>query len=158
MGGSRTLRTDGLETPRVDGAVRVEGRLRNLLVLDGAVFLVCVLALYVLYRVPLLLSPLAVALLILGAAALLVLDAVLWTRGGIRSIELEPETLTMYRGRELRESRLDRRSVISVRIKRRLGRGSVTIVLATGNRIRIRDDPFPAAEFHRLVEALRRWG
>lgn len=138
--------------------MRVEGRLRNLLVLDGAVFLVCVLALYVLYRVPLLLSPLAVALLILGAAALLVLDAVLWTRGGIRSIELEPETLTMYRGRELRESRLDRRSVISVRIKRRLGRGSVTIVLATGNRIRIRDDPFPAAEFHRLVEALRRWG
>jgi len=138
--------------------VRVEGRLRNLLVLDGAVFLVCVLALYVLYRVPLLLSPLAVALLILGAAALLVLDAVLWTRGGIRSIELEPETLTMYRGRDLRESRLDRRSVISVRIKRRLGRGSVTIVLATGNRIRIRDDPFPAAEFHRLVEALRRWG
>ena len=145
------------DRPRAEGPLRLDGRLRNLLVLDGTVFLVCAIALLVLYRVPLLLSPLALVLLILAAAALLVLDVVLWARRGARSIELEADILTIYRGRNLEESRLDRRSVRSVHARRRLGRGSVTILLTSGKRLRIREDPFPSGEFRRLVEALRRW-
>ena len=135
----------------------MDGRLRNLLALDGLAFLLCVAVLYTLYRVPLLLSPLALVLLIVAAAALLTLDAAGWALNGARSIELDEDVLTLYRGRDLKEMRVERRSVRSVRGRRRLGRGSVTIVLDSGKRIRIRDDPFPSGEFRRFEEALRRW-
>jgi len=137
--------------------LRMDGRLRNLLALDGLAFLVCVAALYGLYRVPLLVSPLALVLLILAAAALLVLDAASWSLTGVRSIELDEEALTLYRGRDLTELRVERGSVRSVRATRRLGRGMVTIWPVCGRPVRIREDPFPSGEFRRFVTVLLRW-
>jgi hypothetical protein len=143
--------------PTMSSTIRIEGNLRNLLVMDALAFLVCTAVLVLLYRVPLLLSPLSLSLLLGSAAALLAADIAVWIRGGVHAIELGPSTLTLYRGRDLKPHKVERESIRRLRIVRRLGRRSVIIGIGSARPIRIREDPFRSTDFRRFTAALEGW-
>jgi hypothetical protein len=89
------------------------------------------------------------------AAAGFAAEMLVWRARGIRSIDLDEETVTLFRGRSLVPGRVERHLVLSVRIRTALGRRTVELIMMSGKRVRIHDDAFPAESFGQFCAALR---
>ena len=131
--------------------------LRYLLAADLAAFVLGLLLLLLASRLPSFLSPLALAILIAGLAVWFGLHIVLWLFSGIRSVEISAGVLIVYRGRRLEADRIERRSLSEIRIRRRLGRRTVTLLHSSGKRTRISEDAFAAEAFSQFLAALETW-
>ena len=107
--------------------------------------------------VPSLISWLAAGLVILALAAIGGTEIVLWFKSGIRSIEIDADTLTLYRGAALRPERIPRASARAVRTVRRFGRRIAVVRRAAGRTLRVSEGAFPREEFSRFLAVLETW-
>jgi len=136
--------------------------LPHLLATDIGGFLLGSLAAVGLSRVPALLSPVGLAAIISLLGLAFGLDVVLWLRGGIRSIEIDDQRLTLYRGAVRRTILIERSEVSRIRITRFLGRRGA-VVSGKGRRtarartIRIWEDAFSRETFTRFLACLDGW-
>jgi hypothetical protein len=130
---------------------------RYLAATNGAAFLLIVLLLLAASRIRVLLSPLAVLVLSLFTAALFGAQILVWFRRGIRVVEVDADSLTIYRGSARVAQRLERGAIARIRIVHRLGWHAVVVHLRSGRRIRIGEDAFPREEFLRACGALGAW-
>jgi hypothetical protein len=130
---------------------------RYLLATDIAAFLLGTLVLAALGWIPRFISPLAVGLLVACLAVLLGLDLLRWHLHGIRSLRLEGEDLTVYRGTGLAAQQVPRRALASLRVSRRLGKRTAVLRLSNGKKLRIAEDAFPREAYARFISALEQW-
>jgi len=130
---------------------------RYLIASDAAAYLVSVVVLFAISRVPLLLSPLAFAVLCLLLAAVFGGDIGQWFSRGIRLVEIDGERISVYAGAALRTRGFDRVAIRSIRVRRGIGRRSVVLKLRSGGTVRIREDAFPREEFARFVLFVTDW-
>ena len=136
---------------------RMDARPLLIVAADVGAFLLAVLLLALLTLVRSLLSPLAFGVLAAALAAGFGLDLLLWMRRGIRSIEIDPDQLTLYRGPSMVPQRVPRVAVSSSRAVRGLGRRVALLRMVRGRPIRIPEDAFAHAEFSRFLTHLSGW-
>ncbi|MGA2479010.1 MAG: hypothetical protein ABSG63_09720 [Spirochaetia bacterium] len=135
----------------------LDAHLRYLLATDVAVFAIGSVLLIALRLIQRIFSPLAIALMVAGLGVLLGLDLLRWHLKGIRSLRLESEDLTLYRGPGLAVRRVPRRAITSFRVSHRLGKRTAVLRLAKGRRVRIPEDAFPREAFARFLADLEPW-
>jgi hypothetical protein len=136
---------------------RMDARPLLVVAADVGAFLIAVLLLALLTLVRSLISPLAFGVLAAALAAGFGLDLLLWVRRGIRSVEIDPDQLTLYRGPSMVPQRVPRGAVSSSRAVRGLGRRVALLRMARGRPIRIPEDAFARAEFSRFLTHLSGW-
>ncbi len=134
------------------------GHLRYILATDGTAFFFATLLVLLLSRIRALISPLAVIVVIAALALGFAGDVALWLRRGIRSIDLDDEAITLFRGRNMKPQVLTRDRIISVEIGRRFLRRMVTLRLSRVLFVRITEEAFSQEEFSRFLAALSGWG
>jgi hypothetical protein len=141
----------------MNNRVSVNAHPRYLIATDAASFAIGAVLLLLVSRIRLFLSPLAVLLLIICLAMGFGFDILIWFLNGIRSIELDGESLTLYRGLSLEMQRFNRETITAVSVRSRLGRRSVVLLLGEKHKLRIAEDAFPSEEFARFLSALAGW-
>ncbi len=134
-----------------------DASLRYLLVPSITACVIIVLVLFALNRIGEVLSTLAFVLLSLAVAAGFACEALVWLQFGVRRIEVDERSLTLYRGRALRQRSVERISVRSVRVVSRLGRRSATLYLGRGRWLRVASSAFPAEAFTAILDAIAEW-
>ena len=148
-------RRDEIRWPRQP--MTVHAHPRYLIVTDAAALLLAEALLVGIRQVRVLVSPLAfwllTAALVIGFAS----DVALWFRRGVRSVSLEDEVLTTYRGPELLPRAIARRDLAWMKVTQFPGAGRVKLRSSTGLRERISEQAFPPKEFARFVSALKAW-
>ena len=137
--------------------VSVDGHARYLIATDAAAFAVGAVLLLLVSMIRSFLSPLAVALLIACLAIGFGIDIGVWFLQGIRSIELDEESLTLHRGPSLEIQRVDRGAVSAVTLRGRFGRHGAVLLLGTKKKLWIAEDAFPKEAFARFLSALSHW-
>jgi hypothetical protein len=91
-----------------------------------------------------------------------------WMKKGIQMVSIDTDGLTVYRGRELIQTRVDKKQITGINVFKKLNRRIVNILLGgyadkslpgvtlfSGPRIRITDDAFREAEFGIFIEKLQ---
>jgi uncharacterized protein (DUF58 family) len=137
--------------------VSIDAHPRYLIVTDVAAFAIGVFLLLLLSLIPSILSALAVVLLIAGLAMFFVLDIAFWFLKGVRSVELDEHTLTIYKGTSLESRRIERGHVSGIKVRSRLGRRDAVLILGAKERVRIAEDAFTPEAFSRFLAALDAW-
>ncbi|MFA5804770.1 MAG: hypothetical protein WC879_08995 [Melioribacteraceae bacterium] len=110
-------------------------------------------------------------LFILGIFILFIymyIDYKRWMKKGIQMVSIDKDGLTVYRGQELIQTRVDKKQITGINVFKKLNRRIVNILLGgyadssfpgitlfSGPRIRITDDAFREAEFGIFIEKLR---
>ena len=136
---------------------RMDGRPFLVLAATAGAFVLGAILVVLAALVPSLISWLAAGLVILALAAIGGTEIVLWFKSGIRSIEIDADTLTLYRGAALRPERIPRASARAVRTVRRFGRRIAVVRRAAGRTLRIPEGAFPREEFSRFLAVLETW-
>ncbi len=131
--------------------------LRYLLATDAAAFLFATLLVLLASRIRALLSPLAVVVVIAALAVAFGCDVALWIFRGIRSIELDEETLTLLRGRELKPQTITKDGIAGLEIRRRFMRRTVSVRLSRFHVVRITEEAFSPEVFSRFLAVLAGW-
>jgi hypothetical protein len=134
-----------------------QAHLRYILTTDLAAFLVAVLIVLLATRIRSLLSPLALVLVIAVLALVFIVDVALWLTRGIRSVEVDEQSLTIYRGRDLKATVIPRQQVAGIVIRKRLMRRAVTVKLSRFKAERITEEAFSAEVFSRFLSVLAGW-
>jgi hypothetical protein len=130
---------------------------RYLMATDIGAFLLSVVVLFGVSRIPLLFSPLAFGMLTLILAAGFAADIWLWFARGIRIVEVDGERLSVYTGKALGARTLDRAGISTLRVAQGVGRRTVVVKPRSGATIRIREDAFPRDQFSRFLLFIRDW-
>lgn len=130
---------------------------RYLIATDAITFVLAAAFVLLLGWIPMLVSGLAQGLLIAFLAVVFGVDILHWWRRGIRTVELDDSSLTVFRGRDLAPRRVERGQVRSVRIPPRPGRRVAILTVTGGRRLVISEDAFPREAFARFLSALRSW-
>jgi hypothetical protein len=130
---------------------------RYLIATDVVVFVVAAAIVIVLGRIPRIFSPLALGLMIAGLAVLLGLDLLRWHLRGIRSVRLDADGIVLYRGPRLVETRRERRQLLSLGVRHRLGRRTAVVKFSGSRPVRIAEDAFPREAFGRFLVSLGQW-
>ncbi len=141
----------------MDTRISVDAHPRYIIATDAASFAIGAVLLLVVSRIRSFLSPLAVAILITCLAIGFGFDILIWFLKGIRSIELDDESLTLYRGPSLEVRRIDRGMVTAVTLRSRVGKRSAVVLLGAKQKLRIAEDAFPKEPFERFLSALAGW-
>jgi hypothetical protein len=134
-----------------------EAHLRYILVTDVSGFLLGALILIVISRIRAMVSPLALALIIIALGLAFGLDIALWLRRGIRSVEVDGETLVLYRGTGMTPQPIRKDTVQQIRVVRRLGRRTAVLQLSRFRAVRITEEAFPRESFSRFLSVLETW-
>ena len=134
-----------------------QAHLRYILTTDLTAFLLAVLIVLLASRIRALLSPLAVVVVIAALAFALGVDLMVWLRRGIRLIEVDDQTLTLLRGRDLKPQVIRREEVARLVTKRRLWRREVAMRLSRLNTVRITEEAFSPEAFSRFLSVLAVW-
>ncbi|HVO38276.1 MAG TPA: hypothetical protein VMV03_04530 [Spirochaetia bacterium] len=140
------------------GKKSFEAHLRYLLATDVAGFLIGALILILVSRIRSIVSPLALVLIIIALGLAFGLDVALWLRRGIRSVELDDETLVLYRGTAMTPQPIRKDSVQRIRVVNRLGRRTAVLHLSKIRSVRITEEAFPRETFSRFLSVLEAWG
>ncbi len=127
---------------------------RYIFATDLAAFLFAALIVVLASRIPALISPLAVAVAVAALAVAFGSDVALWLYKGIRTIELDGQTLTLFRGRELTQQVITRQEIIAVTTRRRFRRRVVVVRLSRLHVVRITEEAFAPEVFSRFLSAL----
>lgn len=140
---------------------KMDGRPRLVYAAAAAAFVLGGLAVALATLVPSLLSPLAAVVLAAGLAAVGAAEIGTWLCRGIRSVEVDEDTLTLSQGPALRPVRVTRASTRwsprAVRTLRRFGRRVVVLRPHGARSVRIAEDAFGREDFTRLVAVLDSW-
>ena len=129
-----------------------------MLATDIAAFLFAALLVLIASRIRAIISPLAVVIVIAAFAVAFAGDVALWLYRGIRSIDLDDQTLTLFRGMDLKAQSFTRETVAGVEIKRRFLRRMVILRLSRIRAVRITEEAFPHEIFNNFLEAISGWG
>ncbi len=132
--------------------------LRYILATDAAAFFFAALLVLLVSRIRAFISPLAVAVVIAALALAFAGDVALWLYRGIRSVELDDQSITLLRGKDLRPLVLTRDQVVGVEIGRRFLRRVAVLRLSRVRAVRISEEAFSQEEFSRFLAALSGWG
>jgi hypothetical protein len=135
-----------------------QAHLRYMLATDIAAFLFAALLVLIASRIRAIISPLAVVIVIAAFAVAFAGDVALWLYRGIRSIDLDDQTLTLFRGMDLKAQSFARETVAGVEIKRRFLRRMVILRLSRIRAVRITEEAFPHETFNNFLEAISGWG
>jgi hypothetical protein len=108
--------------------------------------------------VPQLISPLAFWLLLAALAAGFGVELLLWASRGVRAIELDGDTLSLWGGRTRSIQRIERSAVRTVRSRRSWGGNSIELTFPDRGRTMLRDDAFDRDAFAGLADRLAAWG
>lgn len=130
---------------------------RYLITTDLIAFVIAAAFVLLLTKVPMLLSLLAALLLVAVLAAICGLSILMWMRRGVRSVEMNDVSITIYSGPGFHPRRLERGEIARIRIPRRPGRHIVILNPAAGGRIAITEDAFPREAFARFLSAISAW-
>jgi hypothetical protein len=130
---------------------------RYLIATDLIAFVLAAAFVLLLTRIPMLVSVLATVILVSLLGIGFGLDILLWWRRGIRSVAMDDNTLTIFRGPGLRPRLVERRQVARVRIPRRPGRRVAILTMNGGGRIVVAEDAFPREAFARFLSAIDAW-
>ena len=130
---------------------------RFLIVTDSAVLILVEALLVGIRGARVLVSPLAfwllTAALVLGLAA----DVAAWFRRGVRTVTVEEELLTIYRGADLRPRSLLRRDLLGLEVRRFPGAARVRLRATSGRAEVIGEQAFPREEFARFLSVMETW-
>jgi hypothetical protein len=137
--------------------VSIDAHPRYLIAADAAAFVVSAVLLLLVSRIRSFLSPLALIILILCLSMGFGCEILIWFLKGIRSIELDDESLTLYRGPSLEMRRINRGMVTGLSLRSRLWRRDAVVLLGPKRRLRIAEDAFPKEAFERFLSALAGW-
>jgi hypothetical protein len=101
-------------------------------------------------------------------ALYLMIDRLVWERSGIRAVEVDPDGINFYRGRERIIVRVEAGQITGINVFRKLNRKVVNIMLGgsasrvmpgvtmfSGPRIRVTNDLFNDREFDEFIERLK---
>ncbi len=141
----------------MDTRISVDAHSRYLIATNAASFAIAAVLILLLSRIRSVLSPLAVVILITCLAIGFGFDVLTWFLKGIRSIELDDESLTLYRGPSLEMQRINRGTVTAVSLRSRLWRRGAVVLFGERRRLRISEDAFPKEPFERFLTALADW-
>ncbi len=130
---------------------------RYLLATDLAAFLFATLIVLLASRIRALISPLAVLVVIAALAVVFGCDVALWLYRGIRSIELDQEAITLFRGPELKPQTIDRKEIAGLETRRRFMRRFVIVKRWGGRAVRITEEAFSPEAFSRFLTFLADW-
>ncbi|MBS4014907.1 MAG: hypothetical protein KGZ86_00485 [Candidatus Latescibacteria bacterium] len=105
---------------------------------------------------------------IIVIAIYMISDYLIWQKRGIRTIELDANGITLYRGKNKTVQRIDRSQITEINFFKKIKRRIVTIMLGgqvikptpgitlfKGNRVRISNDSFNDNEFSIFIEKLK---
>jgi hypothetical protein len=137
--------------------VSVDAHPRYLIFTDAASFAIGAILLLLVSRIRPLLSPLAVVILIACLAGGFAFDVLIWYMKGIRSIELDDESLALYRGPSREAQRILRGQISGVTFYSKLGRRGAVLLLGVKHKLRIAEDAFPKEEFERFLSTISGW-
>ena len=152
-----------VKTSRVCGIKRLmekmsfPAHLRYILATDAVAFLFGALIVLLASRIRALISPLAVVFVIAALAAAFGADVTLWLYRGIHAIELDDQTLTLFRGREFRRQIINRHDIVAMTTKRRFLRRVVVVRLPRLHTVRITEEAFTPEVFSRFLAVLAGW-
>jgi len=141
----------------MDTRVSVDAHPRYLIATDGASFAIAAVLVLLVSLIRSFLSPLAVFILIAGLAIGFGFDILTWFLKGIRSIELDDQSLTVYRGPSLEMQCINRGMVTAVCLRNRLWRRGALVLLGPKKKVWVAEDPFPREPFTRFLSALAEW-
>ena len=137
--------------------IRFEAHLRYILATNVAAFLFAALIVLLASRIRALISPLAVVVVILALVVAFGGEVALWLSRGIHSIELDDQTLLLYRGRGRISQLINRKDVLAVTTSRRFMRRVVRIRLSPFHTVRITEEAFSPEVFNNFLTVLASW-
>jgi hypothetical protein len=141
----------------MDTRISVDAHPRYLVATDAASFAVAAVLILLVSLIRSFLSPLAVVILIACLGIGFGFDILTWFLKGIRSIELDDESLTLYKGPSLEMLRIDRGMVTAVNLRSRLWRRGVVVSFGEKRTLRIAEDAFPKEPFEHFLTTLADW-
>jgi len=130
---------------------------RYLIVTDAVVLVLVEALLFGLGRVSVLLSPLAFWLMSVVILLGFALDVAAWYWRGIRSVDVDADVLTVYRGPSLSAQAFPRSSIARLKVTRFPGARAVRLRASSGRRERITEQAFPRDEFTRFLSIVELW-
>ncbi len=145
--------------------VRIQADFRKLLILDATAFVFGAAAVFLISRIPLLISTPVLLMLILALAAALAADVCIWILLGVRSISVSGKSVTFEKGRRSEAVRIWASDIRRIRSRRFLGKKIVITIGAPPRwklipfmgklrRLRISESAFQREDFDRLLSAL----
>jgi hypothetical protein len=135
----------------------VHAHSRYLIATDAAALVLVEALLFGLGRVRVLLSPLALWLISVLVFVGFALDVTAWYWRGIRSVDVDSDVLTVYRGRSLSAQAFPRSSIVRLKVTRFPGARGVRLRASSGRRERITEQAFPRDEFTRFLSIVELW-
>jgi hypothetical protein len=152
------------------GKFRMEGSASNMLVTNISGAMLGAILLFFLLSVRLLFSPALFLVMFLVLAAYMVGDYLLWQGNGVRAVEIDRDSITIFRGKGLKPAVIDQGQITGINVISKLKRRIVTILtggkekrvfpgvtIFTGSRTRIAEDAFNDLEFSEFIERLKRF-
>ena len=130
---------------------------RYLIVTDAAVLVIVEALLFGISRARVLLSPLAFWLISAAVLVGFALDVAAWYWKGVRSVDVDEDLLTVYRGPALSPNSFPRSSIVRLKVTRFPGARRVLLRAASGRRERIAEQAFPRDEFTRFLSTMEMW-
>jgi hypothetical protein len=141
----------------MDTRISIDAHPRYLIATDAASFAVAAVLILLVSLIRSFLSPLAVVILVACIGIGFGFDILTWFLNGTRSIELDDESLTLYKGPSLDIQRIDRGMVTAVSLGSRLWRRGVVVFFGEKRKLRIAEDAFPKEPFERFLTTLADW-
>jgi hypothetical protein len=141
----------------------VRAKARYIIATNTGAFVLGLLILFGLSRLPLLLSPLASGLIAAGFALVLGGDLLFWVFRGIRLIEIDTYGITLFVGRRREARKIEADAIRAVRLIHRLGRRRIVLSLkeaqtrapfwkrALRKELMISDDAFSREDFAKII-------
>lgn len=130
---------------------------RYLIVTDAAVLVLAEALLVGIRATRVLVSPLAFWMLSIALVLGLAADVAAWYWRGIRSVGLDEDLITVYRGPLLSARSFPRAAISRLKVTRFPGAGRVRFRDTSGRRERITEQVFPREDFSRFLAAIAPW-
>jgi hypothetical protein len=130
---------------------------RYLIVTDAAVLVLAEALLAGIRAARVLVSPLAFWMLSIAVVLGLAADVAAWFWRGIRSVGVDDDLITVYRGPLLSARSFRRAGIARLKVTRLPGAGMVRFRDTLGRRERITEQAFPREDFSRFLSAVETW-
>ncbi|NJD22432.1 MAG: hypothetical protein FIA82_07145 [Melioribacter sp.] len=159
---------DNLETN--DEVFTMSGSRTYVLMVSVCAMIAGIILMFILLVIRLIYNPFLFILGIMIFSMYFFFDFKRWMKKGIQKIQIDRNGLTIFRGNENKQTRIDKNQITGINVFKKLNRRVVNILLGgqansslpgvtlfSGPRIRITDDAFNEAEFGIFMNKLLEW-